>query len=265
MSKIIFSDIDGTLLTNDHKLLPNTLFSINKLQNNNHELVLISARSPSGIFPILQKYNFNCPIISFNGALILDKNKNILFSKGMNKDIAKEVIDFIEENKFDLSWCIYSFFKWIVKDRNDPRIQREEKIVEANSEKGDINSISKNEIHKILCICSPNEIINIENKLIEKFPNLSIVKSSSILLEIMEKNINKANAINTFCKIMNIDLKDTIAFGDNYNDYEMLNLVNHGFLMDNAPEELKKQFASITSSNEKDGIYNALLKLNLID
>ena len=45
MKKIVFSDIDGTLLTSEHKLSKNTLFAINKLQEKNIDFVIISARS----------------------------------------------------------------------------------------------------------------------------------------------------------------------------------------------------------------------------
>ena len=58
MKKIVFSDIDGTLLTSEHKLSKNTLFAINKLQEKNIDFVIISARSPSGIYPILLKNDF---------------------------------------------------------------------------------------------------------------------------------------------------------------------------------------------------------------
>ena len=98
-----------------------------------------------------------------------------------------------------------------------------------------------------------------------KFPKLSIVKSSPILLEIMAKNITKATAIEKLCELKNISIEKTIAFGDNYNDFEMLTTVKQGFLMDNAPDELKKLIKLHTDSNDNDGIYKALKELSLLD
>ena len=138
-----------------------------------------------------------------------------------------------------MSWCIYSLDEWIVKDKNDPRIINEENIVKAQATQGTIDSVTDNEINKILCICNPEKIIEIENALKTAFPQYSIVKSSDILLEIMENNITKATAIETLCSLWNISLEDTIAFGDNYNNLEMLETVAQGFLMENAPAELK--------------------------
>ena len=265
MDQILFSDVDGTLLDSNHKVLPNTLIAIKKMQKKDIPFVIISARSPSGIYPILLKNNFNCPIISYSGALILDSNKKVLYHKGMNKDNARKIISFIEERNFDLTWCLYSFDEWVVKDRKDNRIEREERIVEATSIEGDINSITSDEIHKILCICNPDKIFEIEKEIKDNFPNFSIVKSSPILLEIMEKNITKATAIHKLCQLWNISINNTIAFGDNYNDFEMLTTVSKGYLMDNAPNELKKLIKLHTDSNDNDGIYNALKSLSLID
>lgn len=264
MNRIVFSDVDGTLLNSEHKITALTEKAIKELKKNDIPFVIISARSPSGIYPILNEYGFKCPIISYSGALILDENRNVLFNKGIDKTNAKRIIEFIENSHFDLAWCAYSFDEWIVKDKNDPRIIREETIVKAKATQGSIDSITGNEINKILCICNPMRTLEIEAKIKRSFPDYSIVKSSDILLEIMENGINKATAVKTLCSLWNIDLKDAIAFGDNYNDVEMLKTVGHGFLMGNAPDELKEIIKTHTYDNNNDGIYYALLEMNLI-
>lgn len=265
MKKIVFSDVDGTLLNSEHRITSLTERAIKGLKEKGIPFVIISARSPSGIYPIINEYQFSCSIISYSGALILDENRNILFHSGMKKVDAKSIIAFVEENQFDMTWCIYSLDEWIVKDKSDPRIIREETIVKAVSKQGTVDSITDDEINKILCICNPTKIQEIEAKLKAAFPSYSIVKSSDILLEIMENNITKATAIKTLCSLWNVPLFDTIAFGDNYNDLEMLELVGNGFLMENAPAELKNQIKQQTRDNNHDGIYYALLKMDLIN
>ena len=265
MRKIIFSDVDGTLLNSNHKITKLTEEAIkNIIYEKNYPFVIVSARSPSGIYPILNKYNFNCYIVSYSGGLILDDKKNVLYHKGFSKKETTNIINFIEENKLDLSWCLYSFDKWIVKDKNDRRIINEENIVEAQAINGNVNSVTKNEVNKVLCICNPSETIKIEKLLKEKFKDYSIAKSSDCLIEIMQKGINKANAIKFLCSYLNIPLNNSIAFGDNYNDLEMLETVGNGFLMDNAPKKLKKRIVNHTNNNDNDGIYYALKSINLI-
>jgi len=263
--KIVFSDVDGTLLNSNHKVLPGTLYGIRSLQEKNIPFVIISARSPSGIYPILKENNFNCSIICYSGGLILDNNRNILYSRGFEKKVASDVISFIENNQLDCSWNIYSLDTWIVKDKKDPRIIREENIVHAQSIEGTIDLLEDDApIGKILCMCNPEKILDIEKSLKEAFPQLSIVKSSDILLEIMATGITKSTAVHKLCEVLNIPIEATVAFGDNYNDVEMLETVAKPFLMGNAPEELKKKFPNITNNNDEEGIYNALVNIGMI-
>lgn len=264
MKRIVFSDIDGTLLNAQGEIMPLTILAIKSLQEKGIPFVITSARSPSGIYPILREYDFTCPIIAYSGALILDENRQVLYHKGMKKPGVKELINFMEERRLDLSWCIYSLDEWIVKDKHDPRIIHEEMEVKAQSVEGTVDSITNEEIHKILCICAPGKLWEIEKELIAHFPQYSIVKSSDILLEIMENGITKEIAVKKLCTLRGIPLSDAVAFGDNYNDVEMLEAVGSGVLMGNAPEELKKRIPMHTKDNNHEGIYYALKELELL-
>lgn len=98
----------------------------------------------------------------------------------------------------------------------------------------------------------------------ECFPELSIAKSSDSLLEIMTDGVNKAAAVKYLCELRKIPLSRTMAFGDNYNDLEMLETVECGVLMGNAPSELQKHFSFITKTNAQDGIFLALKEFGIL-
>ena len=264
MKKIVFSDVDGTLLNRRHEITPRTRQAIEKLQKKGIPFVIVSARSPSGIYPILDEYGFKCPIIAYSGALILDEDRNALFHRGMEKSQARKIIEFLEANRFDLAWSAYSVDQWIVKDKSDPRIMEEERIVKAQAMQGSVDAAADPQINKILCICSPSNILEIEEKLKSAFCDCSIVKSADFLLEVMEKSITKAAAVQWLSGRQNISLADAVAFGDNYNDAEMLETVGAGFLMGNAPEELKGRIPLHTLDHNQDGIYHALSRLHLV-
>jgi len=263
--KIVFSDVDGTLLNSEYKLLPKTLYAIRSLQEKHIPFVIISARSPSGIYPILKENDFNCSIIAYSGSLILNEDRKILYSEGFSRKVASDIVSFIESQQLDCTWNIFSVDTWIVKDKNDSRVIDEENIVKAQAIQGTTESLPEDaKIGKILCMCNPSKILDIEKALKEAFPQLSIAKSSNTLLEIMANGINKSTAVHTLCKILNIPLEATLAFGDNFNDEEMLETVAMPFLMGNAPELLKKKFKNITYNNDDEGIYQALVKIGMI-
>ena len=263
--QIIFSDVDGTLLNSDHKVLPGTLYAIRELQDKCVPFVIISGRSPSGIRPILQENGFTCPMICYSGALILDEDEKILYSEGFSRDMAQKMIQFIESNHLDCTWNIYSQDTWIVKDCADQRVKREESIVHARATEGAASDLPPDaKVGKLLCMCNPDKIIEIEHLLKETFPSMSIARSSDMLLEIMKEGVSKRTGVLTMCRLLNISVENAVAFGDHYNDIEMLETVGCPYLMGNAPEELKDRFSNITAGNDDEGIYQALVRTGII-
>lgn len=260
--RAVFSDIDGTLLNSQHVVTPKTRTSIQKLREQDILFTLSSSRSPAGIEPIAEKNQFQCCIIAFGGALILNENRRILYEMGMNKMTAGKVIDFIENKCPDVIWNIYTADMWMVKNKNDSRVQHEEQVVETYADEGTIEDLTDDAcVDKILCMCAPGQIDSVEALVCTAFPELSVAKSSDTLLEIMQKGVNKADAVKRLCQIKRIDMEDTMAFGDNYNDLEMLEAVQFGIAMENAPLEIRQRVRFVTSDNNHDGIANILEKI----
>jgi len=95
-------------------------------------------------------------------------------------------------------------------------------------------------------------------KRFSKITELAVVSSSKELLNIMSSGVSKGNAIKELAEKSNIDLKQIIAFGDNYNDLEMFNTVGFTVAMGNAVEELKAISSFVTLSNDESGVAYAL-------
>lgn len=263
--RIVFSDIDGTLLTSDLRILPGTLKAIRSMGERGVPFVIASSRGPMAIRPIFAEYDFTCPMICYGGALLIDAQGGVLASSALAHEDAARVLSFVEGAALECTWNIYGGDLWLVKDRADPRVAREESIVHTASSEGSLASVGKGEVHKILLMCESDAILAIERKLKEAFPALSVVKSSSYLLEVMQGGISKAGAVRRFCKHYGVDTDEAAAFGDNYNDEQMLDAVGFPFIMGNAPDELKSRFANIAADNDSEGIYLALRKLGLVD
>ena len=265
--RAVFSDVDGTLLNSAHRVTPRTAEWIRKLGEMDIPFVIVSARSPSGIYPIMKRNGFRSALIAYSGALIMDEDRNVLYNRQIPRDLAAGIERFFNEKKrsdksFDMSWCIYSADDWISPDRSDPRIMREEQIVEAQSREGTVEDLAPGAgVNKFLCICAPGTILEIEKEVKKNFPEVEAVKSSDILLEIMAKGISKADALERYCAHLGITPQETIAFGDNYNDVEMLEAAGISCVMGNAPEEILRRFPLHTADNDHDGIAEALEQL----
>ena len=264
MKRIVFCDVDGTLLDSENQVSARTVEAIKQLQKQGIPFVITSARSPFGITPILEEYGLKCPMICYSGSLILDEEGNVLYHRGMTRQQVKEMLAYMEEQHFDLSWRIHSVNKWVVKSRKDARIQREEQIIHSVPLEGDVDILPEELVSKLLCICDPAQTLQIKENLRQRFPKTYIVSSSDILVEVMEEGVNKATAVKELCRLWEIPLTDAAAFGDHFNDVEMLETVGHGYLMGNAPEQLQKRIGLHTADNDHDGICKALLEIGWI-
>ena len=80
--KIVFSDVDGTLLDSRQEITPRTLRALKLLQKKEIPFVIISARSPSGIEPIVRKYGLRCSIVSYSGSVILNEEHRSSITAG---------------------------------------------------------------------------------------------------------------------------------------------------------------------------------------
>ena len=198
-------------------------------------------------------------MIAYSGALILDEERNILYNRQIERQLAEKIEKFFVERAFNMSWCIYSCDDWLSPDRSDPRIAREEQIVEAQSREGTTADLPPGAgVNKFLCICAPGTITGIEEEIKKAFPEVAVVKSSDILIEIMDKGISKADALERYCRHIGVLPQETVAFGDNYNDVEMLEVAGLSYVMGNAPEEILEMFPHHTADNDHEGIAQVL-------
>lgn len=266
--KIIFSDIDGTVLDSKHKVLPSTAKAVRQLCEKNFPFVLVSARMPKAMRTITNDIGVNIPLISYGGALILGADGEVFYNKKLSVDDTQKMISEIR-GRWGSSVVLnyYADDEWYAEDVSVFEIIREENITSVKAQQAKFSDLLANGIlpNKLLCMTEPAVCEEMEKILAEKYPELKIVRSSPILLEIMHNSIAKSEGINILLKLLNLKTEEAIAFGDNYNDVDMLKLVGLGVAMKNAPQPVQKVADMITYSNDDDGIYNCLKKLNLID
>lgn len=260
----VFSDMDGTLLNSSHRVSDRTRRAIAGLSDRGTPFAVVTSRGIAGTYPVLDLGGVSCAAVTYGGGIILDADRKVIFHDGFSRATAREVTDFIEAERLDAVWIAYSFEDWVSPHRDDPRIQREERVVMAQARDGDVRSIKSDEVQKVLCICDPACTLEVERRLRERFPGLGVVKSSDILIEVMPAHLSKAGAVRFLCECWGVDPARAVAFGDNYNDVPMLEAVGRPYLMANAPAELLSRFANHAPSNDENGVARTLAELGLL-
>lgn len=257
--KIIFSDIDGTLINNELVVTERTRNALMKVVAQGHLFVPVSARMPEAIKPIINEFLPETPIISYNGALVQSEDGNVIDSQAMSVAEVIDVCNFLKEKFHNVVWNIYSGNLWFSQDRSNYWISREEKVVGIDSEEVPLSTISElQEVHKMLLMGEEDDIIALEKELKQINPTLSISRSFPNYIEVMAEGIDKGRAVTLFAKHYGIPMSDTIGFGDNFNDIEMLKIVGKGYVMANGPEAVKVAVGRVTSDHNNDGIAEIL-------
>jgi len=140
--------------------------------------------------------------------------------------------------------------------------QNQETIILHSSDHTILSELAKNKQEKILRLDALEkqfESIYTEHKGIVT-DRQDIIRLQTLVSKIMEtkEGISKAEAVKRFCAHLGISPDETIAFGDNFNDVEMLEAVGRSYVMGNAPEEILDRFPYHTADNDHDGIADVL-------
>lgn len=267
MIKIVLSDIDGTFLKHDKSIPKLHATAAKEILAQGKKFALVSARMPEAIYPITDEIGLpRIPVISYSGALVLTEKEEILYDKKMTLEDTKKILAAIDGGwTGDFAVNYYTGRKWYVR-QIEKRVQREIDITQATAEIANFEDLIAENIlpNKILIMCEPSTCEEMERELGKQFENLNVVRSAPHLLEIMDKTVSKAAGIEILLRHYNFTIEEAVAFGDNYNDIEMLKYIPQSVAMKNAPPEIQKIASAVTDSNEDSGIYTYLKKINVI-
>ena len=263
--RAVFCDADGTLLNDDHRISQGTADAVRSLSGKGIRFAIVSARSPSGLYPILERYGLECPLICYSGALVLREDRAVLAEKPMDAHAALSVLAYTERHGYDIAWNLYSLDRWIVRSVQDERVIREENVVEARARQAEPGVIGEDEkVHKLLLICRENDTDRVAADLARSFPELTVVRSSRILVEVMNRGVDKAAAAGLLLDTWGIRPDEAMAFGDQSNDLELLRFAGTGIAMGNAPETVRAAADYVTEDNNHEGIEKALKRFKVI-
>ncbi|WP_139956393.1 HAD family hydrolase [Flavicella sediminum] len=264
--KIAFTDIDGTLLSKERVPSKALKEEVQRITNKQIPFVLISSRMPSAMYHIQEDLNIsNTPIICYNGGLVLVDGKSIHTTE-IPVDLVQIIADLNGKRNFHISlynnndWYVEELDFWAKREENNTKVTPTIKAIE--DVLADWSAQQKG-AHKVMCMGDKEYLDELFDTLTANHSNdLHLYRSKDTYIEIAHKSISKLTGIKTLLKnsYPSFTLENCIAFGDNYNDIEMLEAVQMGVAVKNAKEEVLKIANDITDTNHNDGVAKAISK-----
>lgn len=264
--KIAFSDIDGTLLNADREPAPVLTTEVKRLTANGIPFILISSRMPQAMSWIQEEMGIQgLPLVCYNGGWVLVDGQPIL-SETIPLMIVRAVHEFRYKTKLSVQlfyadeWYVEQMDFYAEREENNTRVAptvRKMKATIADWENRGIGA------HKIMIMGEPTEIDAIAGQLQRVFGDrLHLYRSKDTYLEIASSNISKLTGIERLLahQYPGFTLADCIAFGDNYNDIEMLEGVGLGVAVANAKPEVLAVADEVALAAKQDGVANFLAR-----
>jgi len=264
--KILFTDIDDTLVCTDKSLSAENRASIDEFLCRGNILVISTGRALSGAVRLMKRLDLyglkGTYVSSYNGGTILNsENGEILFKKTIPLSEVREVFGYARE--FGIH--IQSYHKeFVVSESMNDTLKRYLDIQQL--EPMIVESIDSAEIEcpaKLLAMDfkSPEHVDAFREFLMPRTENrLDLFKSNPYLLEIVPHGINKGNALRHMAEALGIPLADTISAGDAENDIPMIQAAGVGCAVANADPRLKELADYVTERDNNHGAIAEILE-----
>ncbi len=268
MIKLIALDLDDTVLTSDRNVADSTIAAVHKAKEAGIQIVVSTGRNYSNAKHIIDKLGV-CEIVSVcNGALILDqKTGRVIYRNSIRKQDMREILPLLENPKL--------FFQLYIgsenyRDRRLDKLYHQYFPKRADSDRiahilPDIRDFLLHPrpdadtcVDKVFAFCPDTTILSRIRSQIAQKQTVHLTSSNEKNFEITNQGVTKALGMERLCSYLQIQREEILAIGDSENDLDMLRFAGIGVAMGNAAESVKESADYVTSSNNDDGVANAI-------
>lgn len=275
--KIIFIDVDGTLVDYENNLPESAVKAVRKARENGHRVYICTGRSEAEVYDYIWDIGLD-GMIGGNGSYVKDGD-TVVMEQHLSPEEEKHVVDWLHsrglEFYLEANSGLYASEKFEVVGQPT--------MVKYASQKGKAHAESmtirdafpdmifganlyRDDINKVSFVLNSYQD-HLDS--IKEFPDLKAgtwggAGETALFGDLGVKNITKANAIDHLLKYLNASIDDTIAFGDAKVDIPMLEYCNIGVAMGSGGSECKAAADYVTTGVDEDGLYNAFKHFELI-
>ena len=253
MIKLIASDLDGTLLQNGaQELTPRAIELIRKLTDRGIHFVAASGRQYENEVHLFEPIKDRISYIAENGSLCIHNGK-VISRTVIDMDLIHRIIDEIKQDgRFEIviskeHACYIENSDSVFTDHIVNVLKNTTKIVEdVRKVDGPILKIAIGNMKD-----GPDVIEAYLKRLKNKFSSeIKVVTSGNIWIDFIAPGTNKGTALLKLLDVLKIKREECMAFGDQYNDVEMLQAVGTSYAMANAVRGISDHSTYVTDSVE---------------
>jgi Cof subfamily protein (haloacid dehalogenase superfamily) len=260
MIKAIFFDIDGTLVSFDTHLVPDSArCALEELRRRGVQVFIASGRHKASIN--------NLPGLTFDGYVTIngtmatverEGRTEVVYRHPIPQEDIRSWIHYLEQEP--RSTIMVSEDELLMNYTNNDMEQIFELLNFPVPPTGDLRALLSKPVYQIITTFTEEE----EVRLMAHLPHCKTTRWHPLFTDIIEREGSKAHGIEALIRHLGYSRDEIMAFGDGGNDVEMLRFAGVGVAMGNAPESVRAQADYVTDAVDADGVLHALQHFDLL-
>lgn len=262
--KLVVCDLDGTLLNDRKEITPYTGEILKKVQQKGVSVCLASGRDEQ-MMSIYEYGIGGCEyILSNNGALLKDRQGEILYSAMMEEADAAKILTYLNEH--DMTFMMYTADRMYFSEGSERLKKRITDYEKLSRELGHDIRLAAAEFLRSGPVTGYGDIVKIVayeedearmlpyTEFLETLPDVHNETTGYGLKGAFHRSVSKRAALYKVMEHMGIGKESVCVFGDYDNDLSMFECADHRICMENGVEALKQAATYVTKNNNEDGV-----------
>ena len=283
MIKVIASDMDGTLLGDDHRIAPETLAAVKRACDAGIRFMVATGRNFPGAMEELQGTDLTCDYVVSSGAEVRNQQQEVVKSTPISIDLCEEVYNAAKKYPVSVAFFTnrYDYRLGTKKEIEDGIIQQirlfsmdkdtSEEIIRKSPQYrrlagntkaiSDIRSLESSgaPVYKIFIFAEDVNALNELSDELRKNPALAVASSFIYNQEITAVEAQKGPVLKEYIESLGYTMDEVMVLGDSLNDYSMISMdFGATVAMENAVPQIKEAAKYITKSNNDFGVAYAI-------
>ncbi|HTT59733.1 MAG TPA: Cof-type HAD-IIB family hydrolase [Acidimicrobiales bacterium] len=253
--RLLLSDVDGTLITTDKVLTPETVRAVAQLREHDVLFSLTSARPPRGFSMFVDPLELTAPLGAFNGGLMVRPDMSPISELPVESSIVEPIIGALRSS--GLSIWVYQNTDWFVLDLEGPHVAHESEVVGFGPTPIASFEDLRLDVVKIVGVSDDPAEIARGLEALREF-DIAATTSQTYYLDVTNPRANKGSVVEFLARYFSIDVGSIATIGDAANDVAMFQRSGLSIAMGNALDAVKSTASHVTASHDDNGFASAV-------
>lgn len=284
MIKVIASDMDGTLLGDDHKPAPETLAAVKKACDAGIRFMIATGRNFPGAMAELKDAELVCDYIVGSGAEVRNPQQEVVVTHPISIELCRAIYEEIRDYPLSVTFCtdgydykigtpeeieeslmlqMQLFFSNLPREElaKTETYRRIKKSTRSMSDMDELEAAGV-PVYKLFLYSEDKAMLDEMNVQLQRNKDIAVASSFPTNLEITDVKAQKGPVLKEYIESLGYTMNEVMVLGDSLNDLSMISMdFGATVAMANADPEVKSAAKYITKSNTEFGVAYAIEEL----